>query len=270
VKNHILILTSFEDINVYQHFKSTGDGSGGGIEVLPVKGRIADVRDYVINFSESRSYKKVLMLDDDLLFYRRKSPTDWHLRYLEAGENQLMVDRVSELLNEYAAVGISAREGNNYCEENLAETTRMMRAIAFDVSIIKGEQLSFKMPDIPVTVMDDFYMTLQLITLGYPNAVMFDWAQGQPGSDTPGGASTYRDLEMQKQNALKLQELFPKFVKAEEKLTTSSWGATPGNPITRTDVRIYWKKALGSRAHLSKMPSTDSTPPTETPGAAYP
>jgi hypothetical protein len=47
-----------------------------------VKG-ISYKRKYIIQQSTD---PRVVMLDDDLRFYIRKSPTDWHLRYLESNE----------------------------------------------------------------------------------------------------------------------------------------------------------------------------------------
>src|SRR4051812_8706309 len=57
-----------------------------------------------------------LMLDDDLRFYCRESPSDWHLRKLNDGEIRAMLIDVNEHLLRYAHVAISAREGNNRLE----------------------------------------------------------------------------------------------------------------------------------------------------------
>ena len=47
-----------------------------------IKG-ISGVRQYIWDNSDD---PRIVMLDDDLRFYVRKSPTDWHLRYLEPEE----------------------------------------------------------------------------------------------------------------------------------------------------------------------------------------
>ena len=101
--------------------------------------------------------------------------------------------------------------------------------------------------------MDDFHMTLNLMELGYVNLVSSEYAHNQKGSNTIGGASTYRSLETLKQCTIALQKAHPEFVTLVQKKTVSSWGATKENPITRTDVRIQWKKSLGSKIKESKL-----------------
>ena len=44
---------------------------------------IATKRKYIHDNADDN---KIVMLDDDLRFYIRKSPTDWHLRYLDSEE----------------------------------------------------------------------------------------------------------------------------------------------------------------------------------------
>ena len=79
---------------------------------------------------------KIVMLDDDLRFYIRKSTTDWHLRYLEPEEYPALFGLLDVWLDDYAHCGVSAREGNNRVEALSVETTRYMRLLAYNLDRI--------------------------------------------------------------------------------------------------------------------------------------
>ena len=69
---------------------------------------IGPKRKYIVDNTDD---PHIVMLDDDLRFYIRKSPTDWHLRYLEKEEYPAMFGLLEEWMKQgYAHCGISARE----------------------------------------------------------------------------------------------------------------------------------------------------------------
>ena len=187
-------------------------------------------RKYIIENSDD---PHIVMLDDDLRFYIRKSPTDWHLRYLESDEYPAMFGLLDEWLDQgYAHVGVSAREGNNRVEKLAVENTRYMRVLGYNLDMFDGVELG------RVQVMEDFDINLQLLRQGKPSKISYYYAQGQKSSNAAGGCSEWRTIDVHNEGAERLHSLHPTCVKVVEKQTKTAWNGLP-----RKDVIIGWKKA---------------------------
>lgn len=187
---------------------------------------------------------KVLMLDDDLVFATRRfdDPT----KFKDATHQEIikLVDSVFYWLNTHAHVGVSTREGGNRDTKDWAFNTRLLRMLAYRTDVLRKENIRFD--DIPV--MEDFHVTLSLLTKGYPNVKLNHMVHNQNGSGLEGGCSTYRDKDMQARAAHSLHTAFPDFVKVVQKETKGAWGGG-----TRTDVRIQWKKAHQSAPEVKDV-----------------
>ena len=195
-----------------------------------VKG-ISAKRKYIVDNTQD---PRIVMLDDDLRFYVRKSPTDWHLRYLKPDEYLALFGLIDEFFSQgFAHVGISAREGNNRVEGLTALNTRYMRVLGYNLD---------KFPDDiewgRTEVMEDFDIALQLLRKGKPCKISYFYAQGQKSSNAPGGCSEWRTIDVHNAGADRLHELHPEFVKVMEKQTKTAWNGLP-----RRDVQVSWKKA---------------------------
>lgn len=142
-------------------------------------------------------------------------------------------------LTEYPMVGISAREGNNYAGTGPAplikECTRSMRFYAFRTADFLSIDAG-RMPE-----MADFDTALQFLRRGQKNAVLYYWAQHQPGTQAPGGCEAYRTHATHEAAAKKLAELHPDFVSLRTKTNKSG-----GEFGTRTEVTVQWRKAYES------------------------
>ena len=207
--------------------------------VIPedIKG-IAKKRQYIHKHTDD---KKIVMLDDDLRFYIRKSDNDWHLRYLEPNEYPALFGLLDVWLDDYAHVGVSAREGNNRVEKLAVENTRYMRVLGYNLDMFDGIELG------RVQVMEDFDINLQLLRQGKPSKISYYYAQGQKSSNAAGGGSEWRTIDVHNQGALTLQALHPDFVKVVEKETKTAWGGQP-----RKDVNVQWIRAFNSSADLKQ------------------
>ena len=205
--------------------------------VLPpsVQG-IDTTRDYIVRTCEET---KLVMLDDDLSFAVRRMDDKTKFFPATAASIHDMLGEISSQLNYSVHVGVSAREGANRNTDEFMYSTRMMRVLGYSVDVLKAYGLKFA----PYTVMCDFAMTLQLLTLGHKNCIINEFVHNQAGSNTAGGCSVWRNPERQAEAAETLHAAFPDFVKIVQKHTKSSWNGQP-----RTDVVIRWKKALGNRA----------------------
>lgn len=212
------------------------------IMVLPdeLKG-IAKIREYIVRTLSGS--EKVLSLDDDLSFYRRKDPTSHHLIDAEPVDIAAMLAEIEHQLDTYAHVAIAPREGYPHYAMHggvpikmVNENVRYVRAIGMNPAKIPATVEFTRCP-----VMEDFDVALQLLRLGLPSATLVAWAQGQPQTQADGGCSTYRTQELQSEAAYKLQDLHPEFVRV-----TMKNNASGGDFGERTDVQIYWKKAYES------------------------
>jgi hypothetical protein len=218
---------------------------GANIVVLPEREdgwNLPKTRQWIQENAETRY---VIQMDDDLDFHFRPyqyldAPPEGepHTRLKPCGPKQ-----VKEMLNEvlgflehggFAHVGVSAREGNVHTKDPIAHNTRMMRFLAQDRTVLEGLGLRWDV----VEDYEDFNMTLGLLVRGLRNVVLFEYAQGQPGSNTEGGCSVYRNDEFHTRAAQHLAARFPGFVKVVRKDANNWRGMTE-----RTDVRVSWKKA---------------------------
>lgn len=177
--------------------------------------------------------EKMVLLDDDIDFYIRADPEDWHLTTPSDHQLAQMLEEVDVALDTYHHVGISGREGNNRVTEYSVESTRFMRFLAYN-----------KIPaDVRPRVdgMSDFDVNLQLLRRGLPSLVFYRYAQGHKGTQTPGGCSLTRSHSTHEAECAKMQELHPGLVSPRQK--TNKTGGEFG---TRTELTIYWKRALAS------------------------
>jgi len=197
----------------------------------PVEG-IGPVRQWILEQSPTRG---VLMLDDDLYFSHRPDP-NYGGKLERVTDLRPLLARVSDTLDAgFIHGGISARQGNQNIGYPHTDCIRVNNAHFFDRDAFAAQKTRFD----ALPVMEDFYVTLSLLTHGYPNRVIYEWCWSQRGSGFKGGCSLYRTPEVQATAAEALHMMFPDFVKVVEKTSDSQAGVM----AARTDVNIAWLKA---------------------------
>lgn len=219
------------------HYKQKWESAGNvKIHGQPVSiNNIGKARHAILEWAYPNN---VLMLDDDLAFFKRR--TDQPDKFGDSDINDIaaMLADCKRLLDKYAHIAIATREGGNRNTERYAHITRGLRVLGYNSKIVLDEGVEFGR----IPVMEDFDVTLQLLRKDYPNCILNWMVHNQTGgSGAAGGCSTYRTLNLQEQAAHKLKELHPDFVTVVQKTTKTAWGGS-----TRTDVRIQWKKAYDS------------------------
>jgi len=202
----------------------------------------------------------VFMLDDCY----RPDIADPKLKMIETAEKMKeMLDTIENWMrvDGFEHVGLSARQGNNrpfydaqkvYGLHKYRDATRMMNAYAYDTRFIRDMVRAKKIVLGRLPVMEDFDLTLQLLRLGYPNRVSFEFCWNQRSSGAEGGCSSYRTYEMQADAANRLADFHPGFVKRvtkESKATSESWKGMK----QRIDVNVFWRKAFDTSG--KKLPS---------------
>lgn len=206
-----------------------------------VKG-IANVRQWIVDQADE---DVVIMLDDDLGFFKRRIPTAYNLRPADTFEDQLEIFEAlynTIAVEGYVHAGISPRQMNN--QHFPAEFKEVMRMNAVHaVSKSKLQELGLRYTDDGVQIQEEYHLTLRLLKKGYPNKVWTKFAWDQQGvSGAPGGCSLFRTSQVQADGASLLESLHPDVVKVINKSPKNA-GAEMAN---RLDVRIQWKKAYQS------------------------
>jgi hypothetical protein len=228
--------------NEYQRYLNNKDIKEKEIKVVVCsKNGISEVRQYIItNYASHEKVNCVIMLDDDMAFYKRNF-IDFKLRKASLTEMRNLLVRMYKISMKkgYFACGLSARQGNNRMREPIRFVGRMMNAYAINIPTLRKNNVRFN----EVEVMEDFQVTLSMLKLGYRNAVIYDHCWNQLGSGRQGGCSEYRDEAMQNKAALYLFSKFPDEVKIVKKKSSSGWK----DMKERTDVNIRWRKAYENR-----------------------
>lgn len=231
IQSKAVLVVQDREKHLYSHTNAT-------YTVLPPEIQdIATTRDWIIRFNNQ---DKILMLDDDLEFAKRREDDPTKFRDATPGELEHLFLHISDLLDIYPHVSVSPREGANRNTEQLLFNGRAMRILGYRTQIIKDHNLVFS----PATFMCDFHMTLCLLRLGYANCIVNSYVNNQQGSNTAGGCSTQRSPEKQQLAAEYLASAHPDFVTIVKKITKTSWGGAE-----RIDVRVQWKKAFESAKH---------------------
>lgn len=196
----------------------------------------------VDNLAKKRSWigqvcptPKFVIMDDDMDFYHRPVPGDYHLREPSPSDMDFLFKWVESLLDLHPMVGVSAREGNNRCVQPTALNQRMMRFLAY------RKDVHAKCVHGRVRDMDDFDTHLQILRMGYDTLVIYQYAQGHKGTNTPGGCSISRNHHTHENDIKALIALHPGLVvpRWKENKTGGEFGK-------RLEVTIYWKKARAS------------------------
>ena len=214
---------------------------GVGVVVCPKSvNSSCTVREFIVKQHDISNGPSLIMLDDDLRFFKRRTDDPTKFVPSEGTDLEVCFATMERLMRTYAHGGILAREGGNrdafITPTGTKENTRLLRALAYDVNVIREHRIKFNRG-----AMEDFDVELQLLRLGYKSVALCSYVQDQIRSNAPGGCSVYRTPEYQAAWCRQLKELHPDFVTLVEKETKVAWNGLP-----RTDVSMQWKKAFES------------------------
>lgn len=180
----------------------------------------------------------VIMLDDDLRFYIRKTPDAFNLRYANDEEIAQMMTELHNVLSNGGApvAGISPRQGNNnYFPADIVYNTRLCHAWGYHRPTVLDAEVRFDR----VRFIEDYDFMISMLKRGHRNALLTYCACGQPSSQSPGGLSNLRTVEGHGESVKFLEQLHCPFVKAVEKHNISG----PEEYRVRLNPLVYWKKA---------------------------
>jgi hypothetical protein len=193
--------------------------------------KIAQTREWIVQECYRGGDDKIIMLDDDLVFSTRISANDWHLREIHGEELIPEFQRIEDKLGpEYPHVGFGPRQGNRWESGGWKSPGKMVYALGYYLPIL-AKECRFDQ----VELREDYYVTLQLLLKGYPNAIWTGTVVNQT-TDAPGGCRTYRTPEMSDAEGEKLRALFPEYVAITYRDYKTS--------VPRKEPIVQWQKAL--------------------------
>lgn len=203
-------------------------------------------------FCGEHATDKFVMFDDDLRFCYRpsvnketgidqtgKNVKGMRLYTAKGKQVTRMLQWCEHYLDRYAHIGVSPRAGNQSLKLPVAECKRPLRVLGYR----KREFLSCEHGR--VQIMEDFDITLQLLTRGYKNGLITSHVNDQSATNLPGGCSDYRSVELHAKNVKIMHGLWPEFTKLVEKENVSA-SAVAGGLHRRLELNIQWVKAWAS------------------------
>lgn len=193
---------------------------------------ISPTRQWILDYELG---PKLIMLDDDLRFSIRKSSDmrEWALKPATTNEAAEIFEDIESLLDNCPFVGISARQGNNRITERILVAKRMWNVWGVDRTVLRREKIRAD----AVPTMEDFWVQLNLLTLGYETQMICNYVHDQAsGSNAAGGCSLFRTGATQEQSIAILRKTFPSFVDIRP-APENKYGA-------KYDITFRGKKAL--------------------------
>lgn len=242
-------------VNVYCHpgellaLSNYWDGKVASIQEYDVNCKnIGEIREYIIFNSQA---KNVIFLDDNLRFQTTIKPSRNNLlkgsvfemiekNYFpeEILKMQIQIfDWMFEKLKNYAMCGLSFRPSNRGGIKGEKENCRLFGIWGINVKKYLSQEIRFS--DWPIK--EDFAVAISLIKNGYSTICTYDYSfDKSSGANSEGGCSKYRTIQLSNEIALKLQEMFPDWVKLKIKERKNWDGEFKG--VESMDVIIYWNK----------------------------
>src|SRR5215467_180503 len=191
--------------------------------------KLPEKREWIVQTWHDAGHTKIILLDDDLVFFTRKSADDWHLREIRGEELIPEFQRIEDKLGpEFPHVGFGPRQFNNNEDPGWKIPGKMQCALGYYLPVV-AKEVRWDL----VLLKSDYCASLQLLLKGYANAVWTETVVEQArGFDAPGGCSTYRNDEMSAAQARKFAGRFPNYVSVGKR----KYG--------RLEVTVQWQKAL--------------------------
>ena len=206
----------------------------GHVMACPFKG-IAPTRDFIIEHCINHGVEKFVMFDDDVTPQIRDE--DMKIRNSTPEEVQAAINWLEMTLDFYPHASWSVRSLDFATEGDWKSPGRMMHVLGYKTSALESNNFRCCNNVSPDHVQDDFNLTLQLLTKGFPNCISLLYRSNVSSSNSKGGASTWRTIDIHNKSAKRMAELYPDFVKLREKKT---WQGMEG---TQYDITVQWKKA---------------------------
>jgi hypothetical protein len=186
---------------------------------------IHNKRQFILKWQTSG---KLIMMDDDLRFYKRSHDGRKFPETCPA-ETEQMVEEIVRLLDYYPMVGLTDKFMSQTRPRGYVECSRFNQILGFNRDLLPDPWPEFRVPHD-----EEHDVHLQLLTRGWKTAVSTEWSKSdKPGA--PGGCSDWRDETALKEAHEQLLQLWPGIIeidiKGEKPKARYNWRAakTVGN-----------------------------------------
>ena len=213
-----------------------------GYQILdcPIQGTgIAPVRKWISEHGEGKRYA---VFDDDIEFVYTRRENEEGPSNTPLTEKQFddMFDTMNSWIDEgYIHVACDVCWNPPTRNIDFKINSRITTNIFYDGTKLPIDKIDWTSLDIA----EDYFVNLQLLTMGYQNKVSLKYRTNPSATQSKGGCSTFRTLDIHNESMKKLKEKFSEFVELREKITKNS-GEWSGKP--RLAATISWKKAYQS------------------------
>ena len=186
--------------------------------------------------------KRYLVVDDDVLLHRRNATYFSEPSNMEGSKRKLTDNDWNELLRR-----LNYQHDNNHIICGFKFSAILPRfnqptfynGGVFAIFSIDGEQLNKVIDEIDfnyVPIQEDVHFNLELLTRGYPNAIMEEFCYHQKYNND-GGCNTFRTQQMEDMCAEKLNKKFPKYYTIDYSKTSTK------RTIGKLRTRVMYSKA---------------------------
>lgn len=202
---------------------------GRNVISCPVQGKgMSVLRQWMMDFA-SRSSSKLIMLDDDLRFFRRRE--DMRITVSSPSEIEEAIHWLVQSLDEFVQCGLSERSFDWSQSALHKEDCKCIQAVGYNLNTLESSGARFDKEVPPDFFMEDYHMSIQLLKSGFSNRVSLVHRYSSV-FNAPGGVSSFRSEESVHRTAHLLAELHE-----EVEVISRTYKSLP-----RIDVKIPWKK----------------------------
>lgn len=209
--------------------ETNGDNIGQGkyhnvISIAPMG--IRATRQYILDDAFRMKHGKIMVMDDDLTFRRRKP--DGSFTKATTNDVRDLLAQVEEHLNQYAHVSMCDEFMCQHQPRGIKTHGRYNSFVAFNLTMFPTPRPSYR-----IEINEDHDMNLQLQAAGLPPAIMCEWTRSTKPY-AAGGCNTWRTAEVELRGHLELAMLWPDLVKV----------MPVKNGMSGHAIRVKWKNAL--------------------------
>lgn len=182
---------------------------------------------------ENSPEERILMLDDDLEFQVRREDKPDRLRSASGPEEvkKWLSELEKRLTPDCPHGGFGPRQGNHTQPAGWVGPARQMFALGYHLPTVLSEGIELGR----IETREDMDVALQLLRRGLPNTITHEFVVSAAGYADKGGCSGQRTTESSNNDAKRLAELHPGYVRVVEKTYKNH---------PRLEVVCSWKKAL--------------------------
>ena len=187
---------------------------------------IKDTRQFILDYATNSKEPKFLMLDDDLVFYKRLEQGN----FIKANPDQVeeMFDEIYLKLNSFGHVGVCDKFMSHAQPRDYITNGRYNQVMAYNFFMLPRPTPKFR-----VEVGEEQDFNLQLLYAGVESCILTEYSKST-SSYAPGGCSVWRTAEIERAAHEEMVRLWPGICTLKENKST----------ISKTSLAIQWKKAF--------------------------